>query len=413
MEYAMRESTTSTIPWVLELHSAHWAQPMRVSICNPVIVGRGLTGAIPQPDVDLEPWDTNNTVSCQHVLLYSENDALMVMDLNSDHGTALNGHRLETSAGYRITHGDQLTIGALHMTVRVILAPVNIDGAQVQPDTQTHDMSAPGQNQWVLIVEHDPALAQILTQMIEKVGYTAKTVRDEVSAMRIFSQKQPNAIILDLNLPDMDGMDFCGYVRRDVLHGTIPMLVINTGDSPYAAHEVTQAGADVVMETPLNGAQLRDMTIALINQHENSAHAIRTRRLPNPTPFTVFPADARHQGMVIYVVGLEQEPIVLKANGHKSVSFGRKPGTESLGSETHIDLTRYDAINCGVSRVHMYLHWRDDQFYIEDVDSRNGTYVNGSVLSPFQMMPVQNGDEIRLGHLRMYVYLIEDTVAVA
>src|SRR4051794_38184821 len=115
MEYAMRlrEPTTSTIPWVIELHSSHWLEPIRVSICNSVIVGRGMNGAIPQPDVDLEHWDTNNSVSCHHILLYREDDALMVMDLNSDHGTALNGQQLETSVGYRLTHGDQLTVGTL------------------------------------------------------------------------------------------------------------------------------------------------------------------------------------------------------------------------------------------------------------------------------------------------------------
>ena len=96
-----------------------------------------------------------------------------------------------------------------------------------------------------------------------------------------------------------------------------------------------------------------------------------------------------------------------------AVNIAGKPGGETLGSETHIDLTRYDAINCGVSRVHMFLHCLDNQFYVEDVDSRNGTFLNGNAIPSFQMTPVRNGDEIRLGHLRMYIYLIEDTVAVA
>jgi CheY-like chemotaxis protein len=301
----------------------------------------------------------------------------------------------------------------MRLEVRVILAPVSVGFSQDQLDTREWDMSTAGQNQWVLVVEHDPQLAQIIAQVMEEADYTVKVARDVVGAIRVFSHKQPNAVIMDLNLPDMDGIEFCRYVRRDVLHGTIPIMVFNSGDSAYAAHDLTQAGADIVLESPLNVAQLRDMAMALINQHENSVHAIRTRRLPSATPFTVFPSDTRHQGMVIYVVGQENEPIVLQASGHKSVSFGRKPGSETLGSETHIDLTRYDAVNCGVSRVHMFLHFQDNQFYIEDVDSRNGTFVNGSAIPSYELVPLQNGDEIRLGHLRMYVYLIEDTVAVA
>jgi hypothetical protein len=146
--------------------------------------------------------------------------------------------------------------------------------------------------------------------------------------------------------------------------------------------------------------------VALVNQHENSIHAITTRRLTFETPFNVFPPDTRRQGTIIFVTGFENDPIIL--NSQKSTSFGRKPGSGSIGSQTHIDLTRYDAANCGVSRVHMFLHHHEGDIYIEDVDSRNHTYINGAAITPFERVLLHNGDEIRLGHLRMYMYFFED-----
>lgn len=204
----------------------------------------------------------------------------------------------------------------------------------------------------------------------------------------------------------MDGLEFCRYVRRDVLHNTVPILTISVGSPSNEAKDALLAGADLVMDKPLNGNDLREVMVALVNQHENSVHAITTRRLTFETPFNVFPPDARHQGAIIFVAGFENEAIIL--NGQKSASFGRKPGSGSIGSQSHIDLTRYDAANCGVSRVHMFLHFQDGDIYIEDVDSRNHTYLNGSAITPFERVLLQNGDEIRLGHLRMYMYFFED-----
>ncbi|MBZ0289995.1 MAG: FHA domain-containing protein, partial [Anaerolineae bacterium] len=93
----MQQPDANPIPWVIELHSAAGAKPIRATIHDWIMIGQSVSGQNPQPDVDLHLWNADKTVSCQHVLLYREDDALLVMDLNSEHGSALNGHRLETS----------------------------------------------------------------------------------------------------------------------------------------------------------------------------------------------------------------------------------------------------------------------------------------------------------------------------
>jgi CheY-like chemotaxis protein len=410
----MMKHNTFEIPWVIELHNPQVTQPLKVCVQDRVTLGWGMTDNNLKPDISVQLVNGQDpSISYQHLMFYCEDSTLMVMDLNSENGSAINSQPLEPSVGYRLTHGDQLRLGDLEFNVDVVLFPNSLDENEADTQPSLQDMSSPSSKQWVLVVEDDPDIARIIAQMIEQAGYMAKTVRDVVSAIRIFSQKQPNAVILDFKLPDLDGIEFCRYVRRDVLHSTLPIIAIQANNSSNEAAQALQAGVDLVMERPLNASHLRDMTMALINQHENSTHAIRTRRLVQPTPFNVFPQDARPQGALIYVAGQDNDPIFINAASHKSISFGRKPGSESLGSESHVDLTRYDAINCGVSRVHMFLHYLDDQFFIEDADSRNGTFLNGMPLQSYQLTPVGNGDEIRLGHLRAYVYFIEDTAAVA
>jgi hypothetical protein len=71
-----------------------------------------------------------------------------------------------------------------------------------------------------------------------------------------------------------------------------------------------------------------------------------------------------------------------------------------------LDLTPYGAFQKGISRTHANLH-RDanDQLTIEDLDSANGTYVNGIRLEPHKPHPLASGDWIALGRLGIEIYL--------
>jgi CheY-like chemotaxis protein len=395
------------IPWVIELRAPHLLQPVKVFVEDRVIVGRSVPGQRQQPDIDLGASEADDhPVAARHIALCTKGDLLMAIDLNSSSGTFLNGMRMTPNIPYPLQHGDQLRLGRLKLDVDVVISPSTSGGMHYQPGLNLYDQTQPGDNQWILIVEDDSEIADLLSRLMENAGYTARTCGDVVNAMRIFSQQQPNGIILDMNLPDMDSLEFCRYVRRDVLHPTIPILAINTRLGMNNATEAMQAGADVVMEKPLRADDVRDVVIALVNQHEKGADGVSTRRLAHVTPFEVFPPGTRHQGAVLFVANFDRDPILL--TGEKSISLGRQPGTGALGSHTHLDLSKYDAANCGVSRVHAYLHYQDRQYYVEDVGSRNGTFLNGQQVEPYEYTLLHNADEIRLGMLRMYVYFFED-----
>jgi hypothetical protein len=72
--------------------------------------------------------------------------------------------------------------------------------------------------------------------------------------------------------------------------------------------------------------------------------------------------------------------------------------------ELTLDLTPYGALEQGVSRQHAIIIFRLGQFYILDVGSSNGTYLNGKFLYVNQMPQLKHGDRIQLGRLRIYFY---------
>ncbi len=69
----------------------------------------------------------------------------------------------------------------------------------------------------------------------------------------------------------------------------------------------------------------------------------------------------------------------------------------------HLDLTRDEGMSYGVSRQHACIHQNDAGLHVEDMDSTNGTFLNGQRLSPFKVYPLHNGDVLQLGKLEVKV----------
>jgi hypothetical protein len=88
------------------------------------------------------------------------------------------------------------------------------------------------------------------------------------------------------------------------------------------------------------------------------------------------------------------------------------PGTEFLigrhdtssGITPDLDLTPHGALEKGVSRIHAALRRGEDVLSIVDLDSANGTFLNGQRLAANQSRLLRDGDEIRLGKLVMHIY---------
>lgn len=89
--------------------------------------------------------------------------------------------------------------------------------------------------------------------------------------------------------------------------------------------------------------------------------------------------------------------------GRSEIIIGREDPVNNIFPD--IDLTDHGGDEGGVSRRHARVYMRGDQFFIEDLNSTNYTYVNQEKLAPGQPHPLNNGDEIRLGKVRLNFYM--------
>jgi len=103
------------------------------------------------------------------------------------------------------------------------------------------------------------------------------------------------------------------------------------------------------------------------------------------------------------VIGLRVIPTgeVLSLIGRENFTLGRS--SEGQAVVPDIDLNRYDAYDYGISRMHAELRIGDDTIQVVDLDSSNGTIVNGKRLDPLKPEPLRHGDILQLGRLRLQI----------
>lgn len=75
----------------------------------------------------------------------------------------------------------------------------------------------------VFVVDDEPQIVKVLRVYLEKAGFQVITASDGNSALTTFQREKPDFMILDLNLPGMDGLEICKAVRR---YSNIPILML-------------------------------------------------------------------------------------------------------------------------------------------------------------------------------------------
>lgn len=127
----------------------------------------------------------------------------------------------------------------------------------------------------VLVVDDDPDLRETLAHLLEREGYAVDLARDGAEAMsRLAEDRSPDAIVLDLGMPNMSGWQFRDLQKRNPLLARIPVVVM-TGQSPL--------GIDVqhVLEKPFPIERLVEM-LRRITAPAERARARRRRAAAAP-----------------------------------------------------------------------------------------------------------------------------------
>ncbi len=392
-------------PWVIELQIPKTTVGLKLRVRNRATVGRTERALGIIPDLDLTPYGAAELdIAPEHIAIFVDDHSLNVVDLGSGKPTLLNGIRLEPEEAHLLEHKDELQLGALRFQVRIIATPDKGSVVHRQPDLQLPDVPVGGKGQRVLIVEDDPETAEVFKLALERAGFSTHVCREVVSAIRALATESPCLIVLDLMLPDVHGLELCRYVRRDIEQRDIPIVVVSALPTAANITHAMEAGANFFLGKPVSLRELEQAVSALIHWHEmQKPLSLQTKQLNGSAALEAIPTDVRRDALVLFVAG-HQEPIAVVVP--KRITIGRRSG--NTAPRPHVDLDRYGAFDAGVSRMHAAIHRKDDGFYIEDLGSSNGTWINETLLPPNEQFLLHNASEIRLGNLRLRAFFIED-----
>ena len=101
----------------------------------------------------------------------------------------------------------------------------------------------------VLVIEDDPVIGTNVCDYLQTVGMEAVYAPDGAAANAVVERERPDAVVLDLNLPGIDGVDWCRQFRSGRL-GATPVLMLTARDSMDSKRAGFEAGADDYLVKP-------------------------------------------------------------------------------------------------------------------------------------------------------------------
>ena len=107
--------------------------------------------------------------------------------------------------------------------------------------------------QSVLVVEDEASIASFVSLYLKNAGYEVRTAANGTEALISVQKSQPSLIVLDLMLPDIDGIEICRRIRQK---SDLPILMLTARDEDVDKIIGLEVGADDYMTKPFNPREL-------------------------------------------------------------------------------------------------------------------------------------------------------------
>lgn len=123
----------------------------------------------------------------------------------------------------------------------------------------------------ILVADDEPAIRTMLEMILSSDGHDIVTVPDGRAALEYLKTNTPDAMVLDVKMPEIDGYEVCSRVKRvSRLSGTAVLLL--TGfDDEQIRDQARLVGADDIVFKPLSGKSLRSRVAEVIRTKKSAS----------------------------------------------------------------------------------------------------------------------------------------------
>jgi diguanylate cyclase (GGDEF)-like protein len=119
----------------------------------------------------------------------------------------------------------------------------------------------------IVAIDDDPLQLALLGALLKETGFDLVTTTDAVELWEVLDESPPAAVLLDLEMPDVDGLVLCRTIRAEPKWHQLPILVLATRTGASTVEAIFAAGADDYLVKPLDATELQARLTSHVERH--------------------------------------------------------------------------------------------------------------------------------------------------
>ena len=123
----------------------------------------------------------------------------------------------------------------------------------------------------IVIIEDEPDTAEMYAEMMRISGYEVVKYYGGLSAVAHLADQDPDAVILDLMMPDLSGLEVLNYIKEKPDLSDLPVIIVSAKTMPEDVEKGLKAGAVAYLTKPVSFADLR---VAIDDAVSNSSEKL-------------------------------------------------------------------------------------------------------------------------------------------
>lgn len=155
-------------------------------------------------------------------------------------------------------------VGALRQELQQLHTETPLAVSSVEPD---HSLSLTATDATVMIVDDDPAILDILRTLLSPWGLKVCTLDRPSQFLEVLANTKPDLLVLDVEIPEIRGIELCQQIRNDPQWGDLPILFLTAHTDAKTLDQVFSAGADDFVSKPIVAPEL---VTRILNRLERS-----------------------------------------------------------------------------------------------------------------------------------------------
>lgn len=131
----------------------------------------------------------------------------------------------------------------------------------------------------ILVIDDDAAVTDLLSLLLKSQGFEVTSTNNSSDGLTMIREKQPDLVVLDLMMPEMDGWEVCKTVRE---FSQVPIIILSALNDPSMIASVLDAGADDYLTKPTPSRVLVAHINRLVNRTGNKPSSVPSEPFTKP-----------------------------------------------------------------------------------------------------------------------------------